>query len=226
MAILPSDLYSHGGIKPHHAGEEHMHEFLPGFREQAAEKHQIKIHKKENSGKAKAGGSRISPINVLFCIANKVIITEHHHLTDDRIKEILPWLYFSIKLDPHNVMGYTLTGYFLADHLDKTDEAINCLREGLKNNPNSWEINEDIGRLYLLKLKNNTIALTFLERAYVLISRVKHNKFQERFVLTLLSEAYKRKGEESKAIPLYKRIHELFPGDRIFQKKIDAYTST
>jgi tetratricopeptide (TPR) repeat protein len=67
--------------------------------------------------------------------------------TSDNIREILPWLELSAKLDPDNVQTYTVTAYWLR-RMNKTKEAEKVLREGLRNNPRSSEILFELGRLY------------------------------------------------------------------------------
>jgi tetratricopeptide (TPR) repeat protein len=67
--------------------------------------------------------------------------------TSDKVREILPWLALSAKLDPDNIQTYTVTAYWLRRmHKDKESEQV--LREGLRNNPQSYEILFELGRLY------------------------------------------------------------------------------
>lgn len=75
------------------------------------------------------------------------IITEHTHLQGNNEREILPWLRISAELDPQKVETYTVSAYWLRD-LGKTNEAEAFLREGLRNNPDSYEILLELGRLY------------------------------------------------------------------------------
>jgi hypothetical protein len=66
----------------------------------------------------------------------------------ENVREILPWLKLSAKLDPDNIQTYTVTAYWLRLHLHKDKEAEQVLREGLRNNPQSYEILYELGRLY------------------------------------------------------------------------------
>ncbi len=68
--------------------------------------------------------------------------------TSDNVREILPWLKLSAKLDPDNVQTYTVTAYWLRIRMHKDKEAEQVLREGLRNNPQSYEILFELGRLY------------------------------------------------------------------------------
>jgi tetratricopeptide (TPR) repeat protein len=74
-------------------------------------------------------------------------ITSHTHLEGKHENEILPWLKMSAELDPQKVDTYTVAAYWLRD-LGKTKEAEDFLREGLRNNPDSYEILFELGCLY------------------------------------------------------------------------------
>jgi tetratricopeptide (TPR) repeat protein len=67
--------------------------------------------------------------------------------TSDKVREILPWLKLSAKLDPDNIQTYTVTAYWLR-RTSKIPEAEQVLHEGLRNNPDSYEILFELGRLY------------------------------------------------------------------------------
>src|SRR5262245_14288817 len=74
-------------------------------------------------------------------------ITEHTHLSGGKEREILPWLRLSAELDPERVDTYTVAAYWLRG-LGKVTEAEQFLREGLRANPDSYEILYELGRLY------------------------------------------------------------------------------
>jgi tetratricopeptide (TPR) repeat protein len=68
--------------------------------------------------------------------------------TSDNVREILPWLELSAKLDPDNIQTYTVTAYWLRERMHKVAEANQVLLEGLRNNPDSYDILFELGRLY------------------------------------------------------------------------------
>jgi len=76
------------------------------------------------------------------------MITEHTHLQGGNEREILPWLRLSVELDPHRVDTYTVASYWLRTSLGKVNEAEQFLREGLRNNPGSYELWYELGLLY------------------------------------------------------------------------------
>jgi tetratricopeptide (TPR) repeat protein len=75
------------------------------------------------------------------------LITEHTHLEGGKERELLPWLRLSAELDPQRIDTYTVAAFWLRN-LGKVKEAEEFLREGLRNNPDSYEILFELGRLY------------------------------------------------------------------------------
>ncbi len=92
--------------------------------------------------------------------------SRHSHIEragDER--EILPWLRISAELDPHKPDTYTVTAYWLRQHLGRVDEAEQFLREGLRQNPNSFEILFELGRLLEENRKDTVRARSLWEQA-------------------------------------------------------------
>jgi len=75
-------------------------------------------------------------------------ITQHTHLENHNEREILPWLRLAADLDPQKTEIYTVGAIFLREHLNRADQAEAFLREGLRNNPDSYEILFELGRVY------------------------------------------------------------------------------
>jgi tetratricopeptide (TPR) repeat protein len=91
--------------------------------------------------------------------------TEHTHLANANIREILPWLRLSADMDPHRIQTYLTASYWLRGTLDEPDEAIRFLHEGLRANPDSFEILLELGYVYDLNKKNPGAARNVLEAA-------------------------------------------------------------
>jgi len=75
------------------------------------------------------------------------MITKHSHLAAGREREILPWLKLASELDPQRIETYTVSAYWLRTQLSRPNEAEDFLREGLRNNPDSFEILYELGRV-------------------------------------------------------------------------------
>jgi tetratricopeptide (TPR) repeat protein len=76
------------------------------------------------------------------------MITAHTHLEQGQEREVLPWLRLSADFDPHRIDTYTVAAYWLRSRLGKVKEAEEFLREGLRVNPDSYEILFELGWLY------------------------------------------------------------------------------
>ncbi len=74
--------------------------------------------------------------------------TVHTHLHGGNEREMLPWLKLSADLDPHELDAYLTASYWLRTSLHKPDEAEQFLREGLRANPDSYQILLELGRIY------------------------------------------------------------------------------
>ena len=213
MSYIKADIYYHGGIYHFHKEEEDSGGCLKKETEHVHED----THVREDE---KAHGKIRPSLNILLDIANAAQITEHRHISGKEAKEIVPWIYYAVRLNPHNEMAYAVGGFWLAVKLKKPDEAIRFLKEGLKNNPQSLEICHTLGQIYLLRKKDYKKARDYLETAKELGRKQNADRFEKRKVYTFLAEAYKRLGEKEKSAVLYKELLNLFPGDKSIEKRI------
>lgn len=92
-------------------------------------------------------------------------VTEHTHLEGGREREILPWLKLSAELDPYRVDTYRVAAYWLRTHLNKTAEAEEFLREGLRYNPKSYELLFELGELQYQNRRNPARARSLWQSA-------------------------------------------------------------
>jgi tetratricopeptide (TPR) repeat protein len=91
--------------------------------------------------------------------------TVHTHLQGDTAREMLPWLKLSAEMDPKRIDTYVTASYWLRTRLNKSEEAEQFLREGLRANPDSHEILLELGRIYAYDRKNPRVARNIWERA-------------------------------------------------------------
>ncbi|MFH1305158.1 MAG: tetratricopeptide repeat protein [Candidatus Omnitrophota bacterium] len=211
VSILQADRYFHGGIG----------DMNGTHAECLASAGKGSLHEEQSRDKIAPG---MNPFNILFRISENIEITAHRHLSGDQVKEIIPWLYYAARIDPHNIMAYTITGFYLADKLHKVNEALDFLRNGLRNNPASWQINAEMGRIYFEHVKDHKTAIKYFSRAGKLLDKSPHDKFQERYVLSFLAYSYEAENKkDSRLLPIYKRLVTLFPNAENFRKKIKEF---
>jgi len=126
--------------------------FYPSiFDERRPPKDTAHMTSKAGSPEAEAHEEKMNfmgpPRDVLERFGRNFLITEHTHLEGGNEREILPWLRISAELDPHRVDTYTVASYWLRN-LGKVAEAEQFLREGIRNNPQSYELWYELGLLY------------------------------------------------------------------------------
>jgi len=82
---------------------------------------------------------------------------KHTHLSEggplgnmksSSVEEILPWLKLAADMNPQMIENYTVAAYWLRSSLNKPREAEAFLREGLHDNPDSYELLFDLGQIY------------------------------------------------------------------------------
>lgn len=142
--FIKADSYYHGGIDEH-IGEESEEERL----------------REGHIGDAPATGDWIAWVN------GRVREHSHHHLTQDKQKEMLPLFSLALRLDPHNVPAVLTTAYWLERQLAKPAEARRVLEKGAADNPDAWEIDYRTADLIRRRFRDYATARAWYERALV-----------------------------------------------------------
>jgi tetratricopeptide (TPR) repeat protein len=148
--------------------------------------------------------------NHLLNISQAIQINGHRHLSVNEQKEIIPWFYYAIKLNPHNESAYCIGGFWLANHLGKIDEAIEFLKQGLEHNPDSWKICAELGETYFMNKKDYPNANYYFKQAKLFSETQTVDKFNQRIIYTFLAESYKKLGELDKAEEIYTKLDKIF----------------
>jgi tetratricopeptide (TPR) repeat protein len=153
-------------------------------------------------------------------------VTEHTHLEGDKAREMMPWLRISAELDPKRVETYTVAAYWLRQSLGRVDEAEAFLREGLRANPDSYEILLDLGRLYYENRHDTVRARNLWELALHRWERREKDEKQPDYVsldkiLMNLAGLEKDAGNYAKAIEWIERAKEHSPHADTLQTQID-----
>ncbi|MBU1086821.1 MAG: hypothetical protein KKD05_04805 [Candidatus Omnitrophica bacterium] len=148
--------------------------------------------------------------NPLMNIRQALRISQHRHLSGNEEKELIPWFYYALKLNPHNEQAYCVGGFWLATRLDKIDEAIKLLKDGIKNNPDSWKIYAELGEIYIMQKKDYTNAAYCFEQARSFAAQQTIDKFEKRVIYTFLCEAYKKLGKTEQALAMEKELDKIF----------------
>jgi tetratricopeptide (TPR) repeat protein len=153
------------------------------------------------------------------------MITEHTHLEGGTEREILPWLKLSAELDPQRIDTYTVAAYWLRD-LGKLKEAEQFLREGLRNNPDSYEILFQLGQLYYENYHETARARNVWELALAKWNQRESGKKEPDRIgleqITIhLARLEEKEGHPDKAIALLRIAKSASPNPGALQQQID-----
>jgi len=203
ISYITADIYFHGGRGKFFEEEEECVSH-PGEPHEHAYKH---IHAPK--------------FNLLARLAEKLKFHEHRHLAGEEEKETLPWFYYAAKLNPHNIDAYVVGGYWAGSMLDRPDEGIRFLKEGLRHNRDSWRIYAEIGNLYFKMKEDYGKAIIYYEKAHSLITCKDADKYDRRTVLTFLAACYEKAGDNLKAINIYREILTDFPNNETLKQRIE-----
>jgi len=78
----------------------------------------------------------------------------HRHLKGDQTVEVLPWLWAATRMSPKNIQAYQSSAYVLSYVLDKPEDGVRLLEEGVRNNPATPELDFSIGEVLFNRLHN------------------------------------------------------------------------
>lgn len=153
-------------------------------------------------------------------------VTKHTHLENGREKEILPWLKLSAEMDPHRIDTYTVAAYWLATQLHKVPEAEQFLREGLRENPRSYEILFALGRIYYSQYHEAPRARNVWELALrrwqeQQTGKKEPDKFGLEEIVVNLGRLEEDQGNLVAAIKYYEEAKAVSPAPQNLQRQID-----
>lgn len=146
----------------------------------------------------------------VYQVNSRVKVMEHIHLQGEQSKEILPLLASAIKLDPYNVPAILTTAYWLDSYFKKTDEAIEILRQGLKDNPDSWEIEYHLGMNYLKSKKDFKTSSVYFESSIAHMNKDNASNVDLRDVYYYLAESYMGQTSKAQALKAYQKALTFF----------------
>jgi tetratricopeptide (TPR) repeat protein len=153
----------------------------------------------------------------------------HVHLQGGNEREMLPWVKLAVELNPHDVDAYTVGGYWLWK-LGKTNEAQQFLREGQRNNPNSYRIYFELARH-----AEEESQLEHARRLYQLALQIwqKVNQGQENVdaifygrILGRLAQVEELQGNTARAIQYLKLLLTVTPNPEPVRKHIQRLESS
>ena len=197
------DAYFHGGVKAESCTiEDDANHIIDGDDEHHCDEHCS--HAKE---------SRIGFHPVAWINAN-IHAQEHRHLAEERSVEMLPWVVAASRTSPHNIQSYQIGSYILNRMTDKSQEAINFLKKGIKNNPDNSELEISLAEIYCNTLHDRETAAGHFELALIKSLALTREPSTDEMFLRLKIYFYlglfaKEGGDVSKLRDIYKKSLKL-----------------
>lgn len=165
-----------------------------------------------------------------FLTARKEISPEgHFHLRGDEVTEMLPWLWMALRMDPHNVETYRVAAFWLSSDAKRPNLAYEVLLDAQRNNPGSYQVKLDMGRLFLREGKIEdaekafTAAINFwpgnLNRKDP--DAVNEAIFEKAEILLYRALLHEVRGEIDSEVGLLKKIIAVFPERTEIRERVD-----
>ncbi len=85
----------------------------------------------------------------------------HVHAEGYDVREIMPWLRVTTRMDPRNVPAYLTTAFWLAGALQRPDQAEQVLMEAQRNNPGDYRVLSERALLLLRRADDEAAARLF-----------------------------------------------------------------
>jgi tetratricopeptide (TPR) repeat protein len=166
------------------------------------------------------------PKDFIEAFGRHFLVTEHTHLEGGNEREILPWLKIAAELDPERVDTYTVAAYWLRTRLNKPAEAEQCLRDGLRHNPTSYELLFELGRLYADNYHDATRARNVWELG---LRRWRQQEAEKKNpdpygleqIAVNLGHLEEQAGNLDKAVQYYEIARDVSPRAKELQQQID-----
>jgi len=155
-----------------------------------------------------------NPIDNFYAHMQRATVPSgHFHRLGEEAKEILPWIYLAVKIDPTNDELYRTIAYWLQKSYGRTDlstEMYNLAQQNLPYNPaikleqGMMLLNENNQKEAMQKFQ---AAMRFME----LQPAENQDTYLKVNILLEIAVIYEKQGEKAKALEKYEQIHQLFP---------------
>lgn len=154
----------------------------------------------------------------------------HAHLQAEGVNEMVPWLYFATRADPHNVEAYVVAAFWLAGEGNRPDLAERVLDEARAYNSKDYRVYLEKGRLALKRG-----ALPEAARAFDAASRLWErdpgpDKTQAQVdraeILVYRGLLYEEGGDVPRALTCYRDMLALFPGREGIRERVAELAET
>lgn len=94
--------------------------------------------------------TKAASIGFIQRLADEVQLRTPEHLSGDEIHEMMPWLRFATRMDPHNMDAYLSAAFWVVQEREENlRQALNILEEARRNNPFDYRVPMQRGLIFL-----------------------------------------------------------------------------
>lgn len=119
--------------------------------------------------------------------------------------QFLPLIRLIVDLDPNFIEAYSTGGWWLWNRLNQVQEAINFFNEGIKNNPDNYQLHYDLGWLYFWKLADYNKS----KETFIAASKLATTDRDKSTALEFLAYSYERLNDNANAITVWEQVEKL-----------------
>ena len=143
----------------------------------------------------------------------QVRATQEKHLSKEERKEMLPFFKWATDLDPHNVEAVLTTAYWLESEFKNRADAALLLQKGIKENPDSWELERDLARWHV-RGGDAPGAEPFFRRAVLKSESLPLEKFERVTLCYEWGQSAEAAGLRSEALGAYRKASRAFEDEK------------
>ncbi len=222
--IVKADIYFHSGYYPSIFDQVQRKDLLH-LEKSSHSKNESTPHADEHE--EEEGSFLTEPRDWIERFGRNFFPTEHSHLEEGNEREILPWLRLAAELDPQRVETYTVGAFWLRTRLGKPAEAEKFLRQGLRENPGSFEILLALGNLRDEHNHDSRSARNLWELAFKkYMQDVQAGKNPDKLIfeqiVARLGELEEREGNFATAINYFSILRDISPAKNEIEKRINS----
>lgn len=151
-------------------------------------------------------------------------VSGHSHMAEKNSRELLPWFKIAAEMNPNEVDVYTTAAFWLRK-MGRFEEAEGFLRKGWRENPESYQILLELGKVYETNRKDPVRARNVWELALAKWEKSESGKetadlFAKQQLIGHLADLEEKAGNNSQALAYLEQLVNLSPHPDTIKKRI------
>jgi hypothetical protein len=151
-------------------------------------------------------------------------VSKHSHMANADARELLPWFKIAAEMNPNEVDVYTTASFWLRT-LGRFKEAEDFLRKGWRENPDSYQILLELGKIYEVNRNDLVRARNVWELALTKWQKSEAGKehadlFAKAQLIGHLADIEEKSGNYARAISYLEELMNLSPNPDMIKRRI------